>query len=113
LEAWGVVVNNGVIDIINGGSTNFHSTFINNGTVLDASSVHVSSVSLSGNDLVLSIPSVVGHTYQLEVSLSASPASWSDTGAAQAGTGEVMTFTDPGAVTNNLTSFYRIKVTAP
>jgi 1,4-alpha-glucan branching enzyme len=113
LEAWDVVVNNGLIDIINGGGTNFHNAFINNGTVLDASSVRVSNVSLSGDDLVLSIPSVVGHTYQLEMSLSAAPASWSDTGPTQAGTGGALSFTDPGAVTNNLTSFYRIKVTAP
>jgi formylmethanofuran dehydrogenase subunit C len=104
LEAWGVVVNNGVIDIINGGSTNFHNTFINNGSFLDASSVRVSNVSLSGDDLVLSIASVVGHTYQLEVSPSMSATSWSDTGPAQTG---------PGAVSNSVTSFYRVKVTAP
>ncbi len=113
VEAFGTVVNNGVIDIINGGGTNFHSAFINNGTVLDASNVRVSGVSLSGDDLVVSISSVVGHTYQLQVSLSASPTSWSDTGSALAGTGGVLSFIDPGAVTNDLASLYRIKVTAP
>jgi hypothetical protein len=113
LEAYGPVVNNGTIDIINGGVTNFHSGFTNNGTVLDAKSVRISQASKSALDFVIRIPSVVGHTYQLQYTTSLTPANWTNTGASQAGTtGGVLTFTDPGGATNSQ-RFYRVDVTAP
>jgi len=111
LENSGTVVNNGTIDIING-ATNFHGVFINNGTVLTASSVKVSQVSRSGQDFVVQVPSVPGHTYQLQFTSSLSPANWTNTGASQPGTGGTLTFTDYGA-TANPQRFYRVLVTAP
>jgi len=112
LEASGAVVNNGTIDIINGGVTNFQSGFINNGTVLDASSVRISQASKTALDFVIRIPSVVGHTYQLQFTTSLTPANWTNTGASQSGTGGVLTFTDPGGAINPQ-RFYRVDVTAP
>ena len=112
LELFGPVVNNGVIDLINGGTTNFHSTFINNGSVLDASSVRVSNTVLSGNDVNIRISSVVGHTYQLQIISSLASPSWTNASASQAGTGGVLTFTDPGGATNGPTRFYRVQVGA-
>ena len=111
LESYGTVVNNGTIDIING-ATNFHSGFTNNGTVLDAKSVRISQVSRSAQDFVIRIPSVLGHTYQLQYTASLTPANWTNIGLSQAGTGGVLTFTDPGGAAN-AQRFYRLDVTAP
>ena len=112
LEAYGALVNNGTIDLING-STNFHGVFINNGTVLDASSVKISQASKSGQDFVVQILSVTGHTYQLQFTPSLTPTNWTNTGTSQSGTGGVLTFTDTGGATNVPARFYRMDVTAP
>jgi fibronectin-binding autotransporter adhesin len=112
LEAYGTVVNNGTIDAING-FTNFHGAFINNGTVLDASNVKISQASKSGQDLIVQVSSVTGHTYQLQFSPSMMPTNWASTGSPQSGTGGVLTFTDPGGATNFPARFYRVDVTAP
>jgi hypothetical protein len=112
LEAYGAVVNNGTIDIINGGVTNFHSGFTNNGTVLDSKSVRISQASKAAQDFVVQIPSVAGHTYQLQFTTSLAPANWTNTGASQPGTNGVLTFTDPGGAANPQ-RFYRVDVTAP
>ena len=106
-------MNNGVIDLINGGLTNFHTTFINNGVVLTASSIQITNLSQSGNALNVSLLSTAGHTYQLQVSPAPAPAMWSNLGSTQPGNGSVLTFTDPGALTNQATRFYRLLVTAP
>src|SRR5208283_3160199 len=65
--------NNGTIDIINGGVTNFHGWFTNNGTVLTAGRVAISSIFVTGNNVNVQIPSVPGHTYQLQFSSSLAP----------------------------------------
>jgi alpha-tubulin suppressor-like RCC1 family protein len=110
LENSGTVVNNGTIDIING-ATNFHGVFINNGTVLTASSVKISQVSKSSPDMLIQIPSVTGHTYQLQYTTSLTPANWTFV-ASKPGTGGVLTFTDTGGAANPQ-RFYRVQVTAP
>ena len=111
LESSGPVVNNGTIDIING-ATNFPGGFVNNGTVLTASSVKISQASKSGPDMVIQIPSVTGHTYQLQYTTSLTPANWTPTALSQSGTGGVLSFTDPGGAANPQ-RFYRVLVTAP
>lgn len=76
LEAYGTVVYNGTIDIING-ETNFHCGFINNnGTVLTASSVKVGGIATSGQNITIQIASVTGHTYQLQFATLLTPANW-------------------------------------
>ena len=112
LEFYAKLVNNGTVDVING-STNFHLPFINNGTILDASSVVISQTSVSGNDVIVKIQSVAGHTYQMQITPSLSPPTWADSGPAQAGTDGVLTFTDVGGATNQPSRLYRIEVTAP
>jgi T5SS/PEP-CTERM-associated repeat protein len=109
LESYGTVVNNGIIDIING-TTNFHGTFINNGTVLDPSNVRISNVAVSGNDVSIQIGSITCHTYQVQITPSLTPTTWTNSYPAQAGTGGVLTFTDSGGATNQPTRFYRIVV---
>ena len=113
LEASGPVVNNGILDLINGGGTNFSGGFINNGTVLDARSVMISQAGTTGPDFVVQIPSLANHTYQVQVTDSLTPPNWTGLGASQSGNGNVLTFTDPGAMTNASARFYRVDVTAP
>ena len=79
LETYSNFVNNGTIDIINGGITNFHGAFINHGTILDASSVRISHATTSGLDFDVQIPSVIGHTYQLQFTTSLTPTNWTNT----------------------------------
>ena len=38
------------------------------------------------------------------------PPAWTDSGPAQPGTGGMLTFTHPGAATNAVTRFYRVRV---
>jgi T5SS/PEP-CTERM-associated repeat protein len=110
LEGFGTVVNYATIDTING-ATNFHGAFINDGTVLTASSVKISQMSRSGQDWLIQIQSVTGHTYQLQYTSSMTPTNWNDLDASQPGNGSVLTFTDLVAVSSQ--RFYRIEVTAP
>ena len=107
------MVNNGTIDLINAGMTNFYGAFINNSVVLDSNSVAVADSSFSGNDVVVTIQSVAGHTYQLQVRDSIEAGVWSDIGAPQSGNDSLLTFIDSGGATNVPARFYRFRLTAP
>jgi len=111
IEVSDILVNNGTIDVING-SLKLDGSFINNGTLLDASSVSISHAAVSGADVTVRIPSAVGHTYQLQWSSSLSPAIWTPDGS-QAGNGSELVFTDSGGATNSTARFYRVSVSAP
>jgi T5SS/PEP-CTERM-associated repeat protein len=112
LQAYGTVVNYGTIDAING-TTNFHGGFANHGTILTAANVEISQASPTGQNFVVHIPSVTGHTYQLQYTTSLRPANWTASGAPQSGTGGILTFTDLGGATNLPARFYRVDCTAP
>jgi T5SS/PEP-CTERM-associated repeat protein len=112
LNVSGIVANSGVIDVING-SANFSGGLINNGTLLSASSVLITQASVSGQDVQIQIPSITGHTYRLQYTTSLTPQNWSDTGVPKAGTGAVLTFTDPSGITNGAARFYHVSVTTP
>jgi hypothetical protein len=56
LQAYGQVVNNGVINAING-STEFLGGLVNNGCVLTESDVQISSITRSGTNITVQIPS--------------------------------------------------------
>jgi autotransporter family porin len=113
LEFYGTVVNNSAILLYNGGSTNFHGAFINNGIISNAGPVIVSSANRIGNDLVVQAPSTNGFRYQLQITTSMISPVWTNSGTEQPGTGGVLTFTDPGGATNGPTRFYRVDVIAP
>jgi T5SS/PEP-CTERM-associated repeat protein len=112
LQAYGLVVNNGVINVING-STEFLGGLVNNGVVLTETDVQISSITRSGNNITIQIPSVNDATYQLQFSPSLKPTNWTDVGASQGGTGGVLTFGDSGGATNRPGRFYRIDITLP
>ena len=65
LEAYGRVVNNGIIDIMDG-TTNFHSTLINNGSIVDASSFRVTSITRQSNDINITWTAVGGRSYVVQ-----------------------------------------------
>jgi T5SS/PEP-CTERM-associated repeat protein len=108
LESSGTLVNNGTIYLFNGGTTNFHGTFINNGSTLTVGAPTISSISRVGNDMTIQVPSIPVLTYQLQSS-PALPSGWADSGAPQTGTGGPLTFTDLGAATNASSLFYRVR----
>jgi T5SS/PEP-CTERM-associated repeat protein len=65
LESYGPVVNNGIIDIMDG-ATNFHSTFLNNGTVVNASYFRVVNAARQTNDINLTWTTVGGRDYVVQ-----------------------------------------------
>ncbi|MCX6873858.1 MAG: autotransporter-associated beta strand repeat-containing protein [Verrucomicrobia bacterium] len=103
----GSFVNNGVLDVITG-SVRLPAAFINNGVILDSSSVRVQELTKTGTTVRLTIRSVAGHVYQLQHNPQLAAGSWTPVGSTQDGTGEVLTFTDGGA--SGPCGFYRIAV---
>jgi len=101
-------INNGVLDVITG-SVNPPATFVNNGILLDSSSVRVESLIKSGTTVQLGIRSSVGHAYRLERSTTMASHSWNPVGIDQEGDGNILTFTDAGGATST-SGFYRIAV---
>ncbi len=89
----GPVVNNGLIIAVNG-STEFSSGLANNGAVLTEVDAQISSHTRSGNNIITQMPSATGASYQLQVTPALNPATWTNLGASQSGTGGVLTFTD-------------------
>jgi alpha-tubulin suppressor-like RCC1 family protein len=96
--------------------TGYVFTSINGGdgdstlATLRATPPTISSISRVGNDIVIKLTSVPGLTYQLQSASSLQSPVWTDSGAAQTGSGGVLTFTDFGAATNASSQFYRIRV---
>jgi autotransporter-associated beta strand protein len=108
LAQTGSFINNGVLDLINGPET-LPGAFTNNGTVIDSASVKVQQMAMNGSNFTMTIQSYAQHTYQLQRATSmASPITWTNVGAVQAGTGSPLTFTDTGAPGGQ--GFYQVQV---
>jgi hypothetical protein len=105
----GTFTNNGVLDLINGPQS-LPANFVNNGTVLNSSSVQVQQLAMSGaSSFSLTIQGYAEHSYQLQRATSlTAPITWTNVGAAQIGTGVPLNFTDAGAPVAN--GFYRVQV---
>jgi hypothetical protein len=65
----------------------------------------VSSVTRTGGNVILTVPTMTGHTYQLQQTGSLSSGTWQNVGDAQAGTGISMNLIAPAQGT---TQFYRV-----
>lgn len=72
-----------------------------------ASALRVNAIVASGNDLMVSFPTVAGKTYRLERSATLQPGSWATVQDNIAGTGGVVTITDANAA-SQAKSFYRV-----
>jgi T5SS/PEP-CTERM-associated repeat protein len=109
LETYGTFVNNGILDLFDAGPTNFHGVFINNGTVRDGANIVI-----AGNDVIIKYSSKVFGTFrnfQLQVTPSLTPATWTNIGPSQSVLPFVvrlLTFTDVGGATNRPSRFYRL-----
>jgi T5SS/PEP-CTERM-associated repeat protein/uncharacterized repeat protein (TIGR03803 family) len=118
LQAYGPVVNNGFI-IATNGTAQFLGGLVNNGCVFTQADLQISSIALMSAPLisnlvvVIKIPSVTCATYQLQVTPSLKPATWTNLNASQSGSGSVLTFFDFNGATNRPGRFYRIDITLP
>ena len=106
LAVTGTFVNNGRLDLLTGAQT-LPVNFINNGTVLLATNIVVSSAAQAGGTFTLTIQGYDGHTYQLQRSATLKSTSWQNIGPAQDGVDAVLTFAD---TTSGNQNFYRILV---
>lgn len=107
VTATGTFVNNGILDLITGDQT-LPANFTNNGTVIFSSSVQAVNARDDAGAFTVSIDTQPGHNYQLQ--RADGPAGpWNDLGAAQAGTGTRLEFTDPNPAPESR-RYYRFKV---
>jgi hypothetical protein len=74
-----------------------------------ASVLQATAIAITGNDVNITIASVVGKTYQLETSTTLTAPSWSNVGSAQTAIGTSTVFTDP-AGGGDPKRFYRARV---
>ena len=116
LESYGPVVNNGLIDIMDG-TTNFHSTFVNNGTIVGASYFRVVGLTKQGNDVKIAWTAVGGRRYVAQASMGDSNGGYTNNF-----TDLILPFTVPGTslsatnyldvggATNAPSRFYRVRL---
>jgi autotransporter-associated beta strand protein len=109
LSLTGTFTNNGVLDLIDG-SQSLPVHFVNNGTVLDATSIQPLSLARSGaSQFSFTIPGYAQHTYQFQRTSSLTPPiTWANIGSVVTGTGAPITLTDPAATGTN--DFYKVLV---
>jgi T5SS/PEP-CTERM-associated repeat protein len=106
LEAYALVVNNGIIDI-RAGTTNFHGGFINNGIVITTNNFPViTAIQAVGPDVKVSVHTGNGSTYLFEETTNLTTGTWTPI-IEFYGTGGIINFIDPGAATLPQ-RFYRI-----
>ncbi len=113
-QSSGTFTNNGILDLLTGFQS-LPSNFINNGIVIDSSTLGMCSASKSANVVTVKVPTHSGHSYQMQRSASMSAGSWVNVGTPQTGlttaTGAPTdrTFTDSSA--SDPKCFYRFVVT--
>jgi hypothetical protein len=111
LESYASVVNNGVINAIDG-STNFHGGFINNGVVLDRSDLpRIVSISRVGPDVGILFTTFSNLTHLVEYTTNLTSASWTPL-VTFTGSGGTTNVTDMGAATLSQ-RFYRVHLVVP
>jgi len=104
----GKFINNGVLDVMTWNGT-LPADFVNSGIVFDRSAVKISSCSMEGNALLITIHGYSGHSYQLQSSLNLQDGSWQNSGAPVPGNNEPITITVPD-VAKASRSFFRFVV---
>ena len=71
--------------------------------------LRVTQVALSGSDILLTFPTVVGRNYTFEFNLNLASGTWTPLGFTVAGTGSAVTF-PIGPVTGQSQLFFRVRV---
>lgn len=108
LTATGSFINHGLLDLINSDQA-LPPNLQNNGTIVDSSSVRIQDASLVSGNILLKVPSLTGHHYQMQRADTLS-GPWANVGSAQAGSGALLQFTDVGGA-GAVRRFYRIQIT--
>jgi len=108
LSVGGTLTNTGVLDIMAWTGT-LPGGFVNLGTVLDRSLVQISSAGLNTSNFNLTIQGYSAHNYQLQSRDDLLSGSWTNLGAAIAGTNAPINFTDsfPAGTRRR---FYRVAI---
>ena len=107
----GILINSGVLTVPKA-TVLRPSNLVNTGVVVDASSLPVISFAKTGTTVLLRARAAAGHHYRLQRTTWIPGSTWLYVGAAQAGTGGILTFSDLGGVTAAGSRVYRI-VTLP
>ena len=109
LAASGEFVNNGILDLLTA-SAGLPADFVNNGVVIDSSSLRMIGAVKTGNTVTLSVQTYAGHIYQLQRADSLTAPVWTDiSGQAFTGNGTPHNFTDTAATGTQ--RYYRVSVT--
>jgi T5SS/PEP-CTERM-associated repeat protein len=116
IESYGPVINNGVIDIMDG-STNFHSGFVNHGTVVDASYFRVTGITNQTGSVNLAWTTVGGRSYVVQTNAPPPNGSYtnnfSDFTSTVAVPGQSLgttNYLDLGGATNTPSRYYRVRL---
>ena len=111
VEAHGPVVNNGVINVLDGG-TNFHSTFINNGLVITSNSIPIiTSIRKVGSNVQIRFTADNALPYVVQYATDLASGDWTPL-TNMTGNGSILTAIDPGAATLS-NRFYRAGLVVP
>ena len=116
LEFYGPVVNTGSIDVMDGTAL-FHSTFINTGTLVDASYFRVVSLAVQNNDINITWTTAGGHSNVVQVATGRAGSysnGFTDLSPvigipSTAGLGTT-SYLDVGGATNSPARFYRVRL---
>jgi len=104
----GFFTNNGILDVI-AWSHQLPVGLVNNGVVLDRSSVRIESVEVNGADVVIKIHGYEGHAYQLQYRDELSVGTWQFTGLVVTGENVPISFVYTNGA-GALRRFYRVAV---
>jgi fibronectin-binding autotransporter adhesin len=107
LQTTGTFTNYGVVDVITS-TRGLPANFVNLGTIIDATAAQSQEALTIGTTPQLSILSYPGHNYQLQRTATLVSPAWVNAGAAQAGTGGILTLPDTAAPA--MQGFYRIVI---
>jgi len=115
LEFYGPVVNNGLIDIT-GGTTNFHNTFVNNGTIISAAApFRITSLAKQTNNILITWLTTPGQTNELQATSGGPGGTYSTNNftpifAVTNTVGNVTNYLDVGGATNAPARYYRVRL---
>ena len=108
LAVTGTFTNNGLLDLLTGAPA-LPANLVNNGIVIDSSSLRMTSATKTGSTFTLTAQTYAGHTYQLQRADSLAAPVWINiAGQAFTGDGTAHPFTDSAAT--GVQRFYRINV---
>jgi hypothetical protein len=108
LAAPGVFTNTGTLDLVTAGSAP-PAGLTGAGVLLLAGDIPTPAIAQTGGAVQLTLPSLVGHVYQLQRTTDLAAGPWTNSGAPQPGTGAALIFTDTPAPAETRV-FYRVVV---